>query len=507
MKPGGVPHCVLLLLVALLSCQPNAQEQQGRELAEQYCAGCHLMPEPTLLDKQTWREGVLPIMGVYLGIFPEVPTPASESFYHDYLDQGLFPEAPLISSQEWEALKQYYESLAPETLVPIARGLKPGLQFAAVSAPIAVDRVLPATTSVFWDEAKSQLWVADNIRKQIYIQKPNGTTVDSLPQTTPVSTIGRGAVSGEMLITQIGTIAPDREAAGTLSRATFDAGEGTYRQETQIENLHRPTEAVEVDLDRDGTPELVISEFGFLTGRLAYWQKNKNDGTYRPYPITTQSGALKTIAHDWNRDGWPDLLVLFGQGDERISVFINQKDGTFQEKVLRRFPPSYGSMDFDLQDFDKDGKPDLLYVCGDNADYSRILKPYHGLYIFRNEGSDTFAQEYFFPVNGAYRAQVADFDQDGNLDIALISFFANYARTPQESFVYFASDGGFDFDAFTTPSGGRGRWITLDTGDVDGDGNIDVILGNCAAADGYDRLYNSLWTDSPPYLILKNNLK
>lgn len=496
---------VLIPLTMLAACGPSAEEQRGRELAERHCTGCHLLPEPALLDKKTWQEGVLPIMGVYLGLFPEEPTPSSQSFYHDYLDSGVFPDQPLVSEADWQLLKAYYENLAPEKLVAKARNLRPGQQFEIGKKPPSNGVALPATTHVFWDKKNSQLWVADNIARKIFIQNAGGARIDSLPQKTPVSAIA-SAKSGGYLVTQIGTIAPGTEEIGALNRVTRNPTTGLYQQETLMRGLHRPTQTLVVDIDRDGQAEFVICEFGFLAGQLAYW-KNDSLNEYRSHVISPEAGALKCVSTDWNGDGWPDLVALFGQGDERISVFINQKTGRFKERILQRFPPSYGSVDFDLQDFDRDGRPDLLYVCGDNADYSRILKPYHGIYIFRNEGEDAFEQKFFFPINGAYRAQVDDFDQDGDLDIATLSFFADYDRTPQESFVYLVADGAFDFDAFTVAGAATGRWITLDTGDVDGDGDSDIILGNCAAADGYEGRYNPLWIDSPPYLILKNTLK
>jgi hypothetical protein len=50
-----------------------------------------------------------------------------------------------------------------------------------------------------------------------------------------------------------------------------------------------------------------------------------------------------------------------------------------------------------------------------------------------------------------------DFDSDGSLDIAAISFFADYAAQPEESFLYFHNISDFQFRAYTVPgiSGGR----------------------------------------------------
>jgi len=64
---------ILVLIVWLVMRQSGAQQHEpaaehGEALAKKYCASCHLYPEPQLLDKKTWREGVLPNMAMRLGI-------------------------------------------------------------------------------------------------------------------------------------------------------------------------------------------------------------------------------------------------------------------------------------------------------------------------------------------------------------------------------------------------------------------------------------------------------
>ena len=90
----------------------------------------------------------------------------------------------------------------------------------------------------------------------------------------------------------------------------------------------------------------------------------------------------------------------------------------------------------ELADFNKDGFDDIVYVCGDNADKSPILKNYHGIYIYLNDGKSNFTPSYFYPRIGAYKAIVLDYYLDGDLDIAAISFFPDYLRYPEESFIY-----------------------------------------------------------------------
>jgi hypothetical protein len=124
-----------------------------------------------------------------------------------------------------------------------------------------------------------------------------------------------------------------------------------------------------------------------------------------------------------------------------------------------------------------------------------------------------FRQKYFFPINGCYKAMARDFDQDGDLDIATISFFADYEHQPEESFVYLENKGrpandttGFNFKPYSFPEAKSGRWLTMDAGDIDGDGRLDIVLGNFSlGAPGMKSVNN--WKNFAPFIVLKNTGK
>ena len=73
-----------------------------------------------------------------------------------------------------------------------------------------------------------------------------------------------------------------------------------------------------------------------------------------------------------------------------------------------------------------------------------------------------------------------DFDQDGDTDFGVISVFPDYKKRPELSFVYLENNNAetFNFTPHTFKDSNLGRWFLMDTGDVDEDGDVDIILSS-----------------------------
>ena len=152
-------------------------------------------------------------------------------------------------------------------------------------------------------------------------------------------------------------------------------------------------------------------------------------------------------------------------------------------EIIRRYPPQRGSSAMRVLDFDGDGTADLLVTAGDNADFTPVFKPGHGVRLYLGDGAGRFRLALFHRLDGAYGAVAEDFDGDGDRDVAAVAWFADYSRGPEGAagFVYLENLGSERFRAARVPGLERlGRFAVIDAGDLDGDGDPDVVLGNLA---------------------------
>ena len=158
----------------------------------------------------------------------------------------------------------------------------------------------------------------------------------------------------------------------------------------------------------------------------------------------TIPASMYCHVRDFNGDGKPRHCGAVAQELEMLIVFLNEGNGQFGSQIVWQKPPVFGHSWFEPVDFNKDGRLDFLVVNGDNGEYQSPTKNYHGIRILLNEGGLQFREAYFYPLNGAYKALARDFDSDGDLDIAAISYFPDYVKSPRESFVYLENKGGLE---------------------------------------------------------------
>ena len=416
----------------------------------------------------------------------------------------MYPNEALVPKAHWDLLVDYYLTTAPASPAPRqdSPSIRMGLdQFKVVS--FGTSRKNPMTTLVQIENG--QLFVGDYERSSLTIFDATGGVLQEL--STPHAPVTLRRTEQELWVTDIGSIFPSDMPYGKLLVTRQNSGRyGTF--EARQSRLRRPTHTTYGDLNRDGIEDLLMSEFGHFAGRFM-WYEGTRDGSYTPHLLLSESGSMTSYLHDFNDDGWQDIAVLFGQSREGVHIFYNLTDGNFRHSYALPLSPSYGSNSFALYDFNLDGHLDVLATNGDNADHAPFLKNHHGIRVYLNDGDNAFTEHFFFPMYGASKALAADFDADGDLDIAGIAMYADFVRHPEAGFVYLENQGDLQFEAAQIPDAADGRWLTMDAGDLDGDGDTDVVLGSFTLNTGeVPKVLMDRWTKlQRPLLYLENQLK
>ena len=385
---------------------------------------------------------------------------------------GVFPSSPLVSEAEWLLIKNYYLKNAPDSLpipTPVAcRPLESAFTiraFADVEEPIVfLDR----------DKKNGNLLAGTRFGKLLRID-PMTAKITNAVQMVGTFTDLEQSSDGSLGFTFVGNMNPNVFKEGSFVVAK-PQGTDSFKMSQRIDNLARPVHAAMADLNADGQQDAVVCSYGYYAGDLAWYEFN--NGKPVKHLLLADPGAQYVVVRDLNNDQHPDIAVLMGQAREGVYFFLNDGHGQFTQKQVLAFPPVYGSSSFELVDFNSDGLLDILYTNGDNADYSIILKPYHGVRLYVNQGENNFKPAYFFPMPGASKALARDFDGDGDLDIAAISFFYDEKAKPNRGFVYLQNDKNFKFSPYATTKTDAGRWLVMDSQDYNRDGRLDIMLGS-----------------------------
>jgi len=157
------------------------------------------------------------------------------------------------------------------------------------------------------------------------------------------------------------------------------------------------------------------------------------------------------IHHDYGSGGYGDRLIGAALGNGTGTGWVPWDDG------LGENGESWGMFATDLADFDNDGLLDVI---------SQSFGSGNGVRAYRNHGDGSWTQEWAETgANVYYTLETGDFDADGNTD---------FICTRDNTYIYFG-DGAF---GFTLGQGGLppNYMQAVDTGDFDNDGADDILI-------------------------------
>jgi hypothetical protein len=215
------------------------------------------------------------------------------------------------------------------------------------------------------------------------------------------------------------------------------------------------------DFDGDHKLDIAVVENGGTgLGGLAVFLGN-GDGTFK-YSGFYQLGIvpLSAAVADFNGDGHLDIAVTNegNKGNGNVMVFFGNGDGTFRKAAIYNLPAYPYSVA--AGDLNGDGRPDLAV-----AEYNA------GVAVLLNNGAGKFGKPVLYPVNPANVTNVviADLNHDNHPDLVVATF---------EAVGVLLGKGGGKFGKtvlYSTKSiSQEGNPYAVAVADFNGDGNLDI---------------------------------
>jgi hypothetical protein len=256
----------------------------------------------------------------------------------------------------------------------------------------------------------------------------------------------------------------------TLSGLLFCALSGALVAHGQqfVEAPQYPTgtnpQAVAVgDFNGDGKLDLAVVN---TTSNTISVLLGKGDGTFNlKVDYATGSMPQRVAVGDFNGDGHLDLAVT-NSGSNTVSVLLGNSDGTFQAKLDSA--TGSGPQGLAVGDFNGDGHLDIVvtnFLAGNVG-------------VLLGNGKGTFGAEVTYNTpSGPYAIAVGDFNNDGVLDFAVANRNINTSLISVFLGNGSAGVGNGTFQTqmqYAVPTGDAPVAIVL--ADFNGDGNLDIAV-------------------------------
>jgi len=284
----------------------------------------------------------------------------------------------------------------------------------------------------------------------------------------------------DFLVADLGLFPPLESLVGRLFLLR-QVTSGRFEKELLLDGVGRLSDARALDLDGDRDLDIAVAVFGGKNEGGVLWMENTgttNGRTnYRRHDLLDISGPINVSPADLDGDGRPDLVTLIAQEHEMVVAFVNRGAGRFESGVIARAPhPMYGSTSLRTVDLDLDGDVDVLFTNGDAFDEQTDPKPYHGVQWLENKGGMKFEFRDIGRFYGVASVAAGDLDRDGDIDVVVGSWVNDWNDARRHTLAWYENDGRQQF----TPHGIATRSpgiVSIQLQDVNGDGTLDIMAG------------------------------
>ncbi|MEZ4867562.1 MAG: VCBS repeat-containing protein [Caldilineaceae bacterium] len=308
---------------------------------------------------------------------------------------------------------------------------------------------------------------ADNLQSRVYLN--NGINALLLTADFPSQAIGPEQVRPRDLALA------DLNADGILdialgssdANALYQGRAGQLFDRCQT-NLLLIDPRLLVDLNGDGHLDLVLQSGLLMNDGKGNFQSSLS------LPLTLEL-ASQLAAADLNGDGRLDLIAI--HPNRSGAIFLQSSNGQFSQ-AAQLDQESYPATSLAIGDINGDGTLDIVLGRGTAPGAATATPGENRLYF--NDGNANFAPATLLNpvVDDTQALALGDVDADGDLDLVVANSQETQGQPQGKQNFLYLNDGSGHFSEQQLWGTGVDRTRSVALGDLNGDGQLDLVAGN-----------------------------